>query len=343
MAGPQLPSTMKAWQYQNVRGGMDKAIKLNSAATMPKPKKDQHLIKVIAAALNPIDYKPAELPVVGWLAISKPATPGIDVAGTIVKPASGSSLKPGQIVYGASGTSPFAGGAMREYAIANAKNVTPLPAGLDPVDAATICVAGLTAYQSIVPHVKEGDSIFINGGSGGVGIFGIQFAKVAGCHITTTCSTPNVELCKSFGADEVVDYKKQNVLETLLKTRKFDHAVDNVGSDDELVWRSHEFVKAGSTFVVVGGGAVSLGHALETMKRAFLPKYLGGIKGKVTGFWPQQKPEDLAQIGEWIAEGKIKAVIDSTFPFEQVPEAIAKSKTGRARGKIVVKVASDAA
>ncbi|KAL8686302.1 MAG: hypothetical protein Q9218_007202 [Villophora microphyllina] len=336
-----LPSTMRAWQYTATTGGIEKNIKINSSAPLPKPKPDQHLIKIIAAALNPIDHKPSEIPGVTRLVIAKPATPGIDFAGSIVQPTTGSSLKPGQLVFGVSGTSPLAGGALREYSIASIKAVTALPEKVNVIDAATVGVAGLTAYQSIVPNVKEGDKIFINGGSGGTGVFGIQIAKAVGCHVTTTCSTPNVELCTSLGADRVVDYKKENVVDALVAGGyKFDHAIDNVGTQKEVMWRSHEYMKPGATLVVVGGG-MSMANVTDALKRKFQPAFLGGIKGKVVGFFPSPKAEDLQRIGEWISEGKVRAVIDSRFPFEEAPQAIEKLKTGRARGKIVVDVASE--
>lgn len=334
---------MRAWQYSNTTGGLEKALSLNSSASLPEAKPDQHLVKVIATALNPVDYKVAEIPGVGRFAITKPATPGIDFSGTVVRPAKGSSLKPGQLVFGSCGTSPLAGGALREYAISTMKSTVALPDGLDPIDAATVGVAGITAYQSVVPNVKNGDKVFINGGSGGTGIFGIQFAKASGCHVTTTCSTVNVDLCKSLGADEVIDYKKENVVDALIrmaKERKFDHIVDNVGSDDQLKLQCHQFLQPKGKMVVVGGepSFKAIGSAL---KMKVLPGFLGGVKGNVAGFWPTQKAEDYQQMGKLMRDGKVKAVIDSRFPFEQAPQAFEKLKTGRAKGKIVVQVASD--
>lgn len=335
------PSTIKAWQYTTTKGGLEKNLKLNVSAPLPKPKTNQHLIQIIATALNPVDYKPSEIPGVVQLAITKPATPGIDYAGYVVTPATGSSLKAGQLVFGVAGTSPIAGGALSEYAIVKYENAVAVPDGVDPIDAATIGVAGLTAYQSIVPRVKAGDKIFINGGSGGTGAFGIQFAKAAGCQVTTTCSTANVEFVRSLGADKVIDYKKESVLEALKAgEHKFDHAVDNVGSDEQLIWRSHEFLRPGAGLVVVGGDP-SLKSISQGLKRKLWPSFLGGMKGKVEGFWPQQKSEDLRQIAKWMKEGPVKAVIDQRFPFEQAPQAFEKLKTGRARGKIIIDVASE--
>ncbi|KAL8706796.1 MAG: hypothetical protein Q9201_000222 [Fulgogasparrea decipioides] len=330
---------MRAWQYTRTNGGLENNLQLNDSAPLPTPKPDQHLVQVIAAALNPVDYKLAEFPGLARFVISKPATPGLDFAGAIVKPASGSALKPGQRVFGVSGTTPLAGGALREYSFTRTTNVAPLPDNVDLVDAATVGIAALTAYQSIIPHVKKGDKIFINGGSGGTGVFGIQFAKSVGCNVTTTCSTPNVELCKNLGADKVVDYKKESVVEALLASgHQFDHVVDNVGYQRDVIWRCHEFMQPKAKFVVVGG-EVSLASLMDTLKRALLPRLLGGIKGNVVGFWPQSKTEDLQQIGEWMSVGKVKAVIDQKFSFEQAPQAFEKLKTGRAKGKVVVDVA----
>ncbi|KAI4156913.1 MAG: hypothetical protein L6R39_000926 [Caloplaca ligustica] len=342
---PSLHSTMRAWQYSRTAGGLEKNLTLNPSAPLPTPKPDQHLVQVIAAALNPVDYKPAEIPGVLRLAATVPATPCNDFAGSVVRPAPGSDLKEGQLVFGISGTSPVAGGALREYAVTRTCSAVSIPEGVAPSDAATVGVAGLTAYQSIVPHVKSGDRIFINGGSGGTGVFGIQFAKAAGCHVTTTCSTANVELCRSLGADEVIDYKKEKVLDALLaKTKepqqKFVHAVDNVGTDEQLAFHCHEFLQPGATMVIVGGEP-SLKAVGQLLKRKLLPGFLGGVKGNVVGFWPEQKPEDYRQIGEWMKAGKVRAVVDSKFPFEQAPQAFEKLKTGRARGKIVVDVASE--
>ena len=343
MSGLFPPLAMRSWQYSRTAGGLEKNLTLNPAAPLPSPNPDQHLVQVIAAALNPVDYKVAEIPGLILFAIAKPATPGIDFAGTVVRPANGSPLKAGQLVFGASGTTAVAGGALREFSVSGLKSTATIPEGVDPTDAATVGVAGLTAYQSIVPYVKSGDKVFINGGSGGTGVFGIQIAKAVGCQVTTTCSTPNVDFCKGLGADEVVDYKNEKVLDVLLlkaKERRYDHVVDNVGTDEELALHCHEFMRSDAVMVIVGGEP-SLKAITQMMKRKLLPGFLGGPKGNVVWFWPNQKPEDLQQIADWMKEGKVKAVVDTKFSFEEAPKAFEKLKTGRARGKIVVDVASE--
>jgi NADPH:quinone reductase-like Zn-dependent oxidoreductase len=118
MASPFPPSTIRAWQYSSTKAGIEKNLKINPSAPLPKPKPNQHPVQVIATALNPVDYKPTEIPLVGRLLVPKPATPGIDFAGCIVTPAIGSSLKRGQVVFGVSGTSPLAGGALSEFTLA---------------------------------------------------------------------------------------------------------------------------------------------------------------------------------------------------------------------------------
>ncbi|TVY81284.1 Zinc-type alcohol dehydrogenase-like protein, partial [Lachnellula suecica] len=302
---------------------------------------NQHLVQIIAVSLNPVDYKPAEIPVAGRFIVGKLATPCNDIAGRIVTPASGSPFKPGDLVSGISGTSYVAGGGLTEYTLCEKNNVIAIPEGVDPIDAASVPVAGITAYQTIVLHMKKGDKLFLNGGSGGTGIFGIQIGKAIGCHVTTSCSTANVEFCKSLGADVVVDYKKGSVAEQLKASGvQFDHVIDNVGGDNlELYWKSHDYMKPDAKYIMVGG-TMSLGHALERVKVKLLPGFLGGGKRKFEGFLATAKPEDLTQIAAWMKEGKVKAVIDSTFSFEEAPKAFDRLKTGRARGKIVVNVSA---
>lgn len=140
-------------------------MQLNPSAPLPKPSPTQHLMRVIAAALNPVDHKPVEsLPLVKRLAAPGAATPGLDFAGVVVKPAEGSTVQTGDVVFGIAGPgTPFAGGALSEYAVSGEGNCVVVPAGLDAVDAAAVGVAGLTAYQSILPHVQAGERCSLMG------------------------------------------------------------------------------------------------------------------------------------------------------------------------------------
>lgn len=146
--------------------------------------------------------------------ISKPASPGLDYCGKVLSAGSKVDVKPGQLVFGRL-DKPGQFGTLAECIVTNRDGAVPLPEGVDPDSAAAIGTAGLTAYQCIVPFAKAGEKIFINGGSGGTGTFGIQCAKAIGCHVTTSCSTANVQLCKDLGADEVIDYKTSDLTKEL--------------------------------------------------------------------------------------------------------------------------------
>lgn len=347
MANSSPPTTMRAWQYSSTAGGITANLKLNPSAAVPKPGPDQSLVQIIAAALNPVDYKPAEMPVLGRLLVPKLATPGNDFCGRIITTSPSANFQPGDLVFGVIGSNPFAGGALAEFGIMKNDSAIRLPEGIAPLDAAAVTVAGLTAYQTIVPQVKKGDRIFINGGSGGTGVFGIQVAKAVGCHVTTSCGTGNVELCKSLGADVVIDYRKESVVDTLVKLAKesgaFDHLVDNVGLDPTLFWRAHEYMKPAAVFQAVAGHP-SLPGILDAVKRMVWPGFLGGAKRTRKGYFVkagEQSSKDLVQMVTWMKEGKVKVVVDEIFAFEQAPQAIEKLKTGRAKGKIVIRVASE--
>ncbi|CAG8954040.1 hypothetical protein HYFRA_00009140 [Hymenoscyphus fraxineus] len=338
---PRQPLKHRAWQYTTTKPPLEANLVLNHTATVPTPKSNQHLIQIIAAALNPVDYKPAERSLISSLFVKKPATPCNDISGRVIKPAVNSSLKAGQLVCGTSGNdNPLAGGALAEFAWAELGSVTALPAqGVDVIDAAGVGIAGLTAYQSLVPYVKRGDKVFINGGSGGCGVMSIQIAKVLGCYVTTSCSTTNIELCKSLGADEVIDYTKQNLIQSLVASGGFDHVMDNVAGDTSLYFRCHEYTNPTAIYVKAGL-TVSMQHLLATMKMTLLPGFLGGGKRKLLNFLTKTNPDHLAQVVSWMEEGKVRMVVDEIFAFEDAPKAFSKLRTGRVRGKVIVDVAS---
>lgn len=331
------PSTARIWQYSKTAGGLESHLQLKTKA-IPTPKPDQCLVRVIATSLNPVDYKIAETPVIGTLAVSKPATPGIDIAGEIVVPASGSTLKRGQLVFGASNGALPAGGGLAEYVLAAKDRVVEIPTGVSPIDAASLPVAAVTAYQAISPNIKPGQRMMWNGGSGGVGVIGIQVAKILGAHITVTCSTRNAELCRSLGADDVVDYTKGDVIAALKAGNKFDLVVDGVGNDHALYRNCDTYMNPGAKYVYIAFSP-GLRDISFMFTAAWIPSFLGGQKTKIVFLFADLKVDDMRQVINWMADGKLKASIDSRFPMEKVPDAFRKLKTGRARGKIVIDVA----
>ena len=344
-----IPSTMKAWQFSQTTGGLQKNLKLNNATPLPPQAKslaaDQILVQVFSATLNPIDYKFAEIPVLGNLVIKKPSTPGLDYAGRVVaagpnsKKVSTEDLKPEQLVFGKLDP-PTQYGTLAEYTIVPREGCVPLTEGLSLDEAACIGTAALTAYQCIVPHIKSGDRVFINGGSGGVGSFGVQIAKVKGCHVTTSCSGANVDLCKSLGADQVIDYKSKDVVAELKKMPKFDLVVDNVGTPSELYWQAHNFTNAKTRYVQAGGG-FSLGDIYSLLSRMVWPGFLGGGKRPFEFLGLANNQEHFREIVGWMAQGKVKALIDEVYGMEDKGpiRAFERLRTGRAKGKIIVRVA----
>ncbi len=208
---------MKAWQFASASPTVEKNLKLNTSAPLPAGSTslpaDRILVQVLAVSLNPVDHKLPEIPLLGRLITGSPATPSIDYAGRVVatgpisKKVSSTDLKLGQLVFGRLDR-PTKFGTLAEYTIAPRAGCAPIPSGVSVMDATCAATAALTAYQSIIPKIKgaAGKRVFINGGSGGTGTFGIQIAKAAGCHVTTSCSGANVGLCESLGADTVIDY-----------------------------------------------------------------------------------------------------------------------------------------
>lgn len=332
---------MKAWQFSATNGGLEKHLTFNPSAPSPPSTSlgpEQVLVEVISMSLNPVDYKIPELPLFGRLLVPRPASPGIDFCGRVISTGSAATaLSPGQTVFGRL-DAPTRFGTTGQYIIAPSAGTAPLPPGIDPDHAATIGTAALTAYQCIVPHAQADDHIFINGGSGGTGTFGIQLAKAIGCHVTTTCSTPNIQLCKDLGADEVLDYTTTDIARELkARGQAFALAVDNVGTPPELYKAADVFLKEGAKFVQVGASS-SIGTVWTIVQRMCWPTMLGGGKRAYQMLTVTNEREQFVRIAEWMREGKVKPVIDSVFEFRDAPKAYEKLKGGRARGKIVVRV-----
>lgn len=367
-------TTMRAWRYTRVRGGIENSLSLEETAARPPwppttTKSHHHhhhhhvLVRVHYAALNPVDYKIADLGLLARLAISVPATPCLDFAGVVaaLPPGTGSGsgegnkgeeveeeeeYKVGDRVFGRLEPTQF--GALGEYVVAERAGLAKAPAGVDLRDLAGLGTAAATAVQCIAPNVAEGagDRVFVNGGSGGTGTFGIQVAKALGCYVAASCSTPNVGLCRSLGADEVIDYRTADVSgrlrELAAKGGGFRLAVDNVGSAPRDLYKAaDDYLDPSGKFVQVGV-QMSLAEAGPLLSRALLPAFLGGGKRRWEFLAVRNSHGDLARLAGWMADGKLRVVVDQVFEFEEAPEAFRKLKTGRAKGKLVVKVAKEA-
>ncbi|KIW05773.1 uncharacterized protein PV09_03629 [Verruconis gallopava] len=340
----QPTRSMRAWQYTNVAHGLEQALYLNRSAALPTEKRPlgpkEVLVRVHYAALNAVDYKLPELPIAGRLVISKPATPGLDYAGRIVECGSEVQLEIGQAVYGKLEPKQPCG-TLADYVIGSYEGTVPIPDGIEMEDAVGAGVCGLVTYQCLARHIKRGDNVLINGGSGGTGTFAIQIAKAMGANVTTTCSRSNLELCRSLGADRVVDYEAENLILTLKKSgEQYDMILDNVGHPPELYWECPHFTKLEAPYVQIGT-QVSLPFVYDLAFRLFLPTWLGGGKRKFLFGFTSTNRQDYEELTRLMSAGKVKSVVEQVFDFEDVPAAYARMKTGRARGKIVIRVAEN--
>ncbi|CAG5141560.1 uncharacterized protein ALTATR162_LOCUS967 [Alternaria atra] len=328
---------MKAWQYNSTKGGIEKNLQVNDAAPQPTLHDEQILIQVHAMAVNPVDHKVTEGPMPLRL-VGSDVTPGADFCGKVAKVGKKvDEFQIGEFVFGAK-VGALTGGSLAQYMAVERSMLAVLPEGVKVEDAAGVGIVGLIEYQAIAPNVKNGDKVFINGGSGGTGVYGIQIAKALGCHVTTTCSTPNVDLCKSLGADEVIDYKTTDIIDNLSsKGQIFSLVVDNVGTPPNLYKAASAFLTPTGKFIQIGS-AMSIGSIKTVGSNMLLPSFLGGGKNSYQMLMAKPSADALRQLGEWMKEGKVKAVVDTVFDWDDAPKAFEKLKTGRARGKIVIKV-----
>lgn len=262
---------MRAHLYTSTSPTLEANLKLHTSAPFPPTahalKPNEVLVRVNATSLNPVDYKLASIPLIGRFLVPRPASPCLDFAGTIVNAAASTTttatFTPGQRILGRLGK-PVQHGALGEYIVCTTSDIAPLPGNVSAEDGAAIGTAGLTAYQSVVSFVKPGDRVFINGGSGGTGVFAVQIAKMLGCHVTATCSGANVDFVKGLGADEVVDYRKEDVGRALSSRGRYSHVVDNVGSDPGL-WRGMEGWSTEGTRYMQIGAPIGLGVMWDMM------------------------------------------------------------------------------
>ncbi|KEQ83655.1 NAD(P)-binding protein [Aureobasidium pullulans EXF-150] len=336
---------MQAWQYSTTGQDIVAALELKNLDIRAKSslRKDELLIEVISASINPVEYKiPEASGVMSSFLLSLPATPGLDFCGRVAaKHKDCSAFQEGQNVFGALSSAFIKAGTLARFVVVNSNQCVLLPPGVDPDQAAATGTAALTAYQSLFPNstTQPGSHVLINGGSGGIGTFAIQMAKARNIHVTVTCSTPNIELCKAVGADEVIDYTKCDLISELTQRGQvFDSVLDNVGVPDNLYHKSHQFLKPSGTFVLVAANPNVSGMA--RIARLFMqPSLLGGGQRRLMWTMVETKQADLTQIAEWLADGSLRTIVDSTFEFEDVPKAFQKLKLGRTKGKIVIHVA----
>ncbi|KAL4749572.1 hypothetical protein BDW72DRAFT_177929 [Aspergillus terricola var. indicus] len=226
----------------------------------------------------------------------------MDFSGKVISTGRGvTSMRQGDRVFGRVDTHKSLPGTMAEFTIAESEGCVRIPPGIDFEQAAGVGTAAITAYKTIVLNCESDDSVFINGGTGGVGTFAIQFAKSLGCHVTVTCSTTKIGLCKELSADRVIDYRTQDPVPVLnAEGRKFDLIVDYAYREEANLYRaSNRFIKRDGKFIML---PVSItGSTMYVIARNMLcPTILGGGRGKFDVYFPKSNRAGFEQIAEWM-------------------------------------------
>jgi NADPH:quinone reductase-like Zn-dependent oxidoreductase len=289
----------------------------------PEPQADQILVRVIAAGMNPVDgmIRSGMFAKEGNRAF--PIILGGDVAGVVEKVGNKmTKFKAGDPVFAY--VSLDNSGGYAQYALVTEREAALKPKSLTYVEAAAVPIVALTAWQALVDTAKlgSGQTILIHGGSGGVGSFAIQIAKVRGAKVIATASTANQDFLKQLGADVPIDYTKQKFEDV---AKDVDVVLDSIGKD--TLARSYGVVKKGGIIVSI----------VARPNQAELDKY--GIRGTALSVEPNS--EELAEIGQLIDEKKIKVIVSRTFPLSEAMKAQEQVATGHTRGKIVLKVGDE--
>jgi NADPH:quinone reductase-like Zn-dependent oxidoreductase len=299
----------------------------------PVPTDSQVLVRVRAAAVNPLDWHFMRgTPYIGRLGMGlrKPADIhlGVDFAGTVESVGRAvTQFKPGDEVFGART------GAFGQYVTIRANRVVAKPSNATFEEAATIPVAALTALQGLRDQAKvtPGQKVLINGASGGVGTFAVQLAKWLGAEVTGVSSGRNVELVRSIGADHTIDYTKEDFTKG---AQRYDAIIDNVGNHSLSDLR--RVLTPNGTYVMIGGPSGRWIAPFPRVIAMMVQKRF--VDQKMRFFISEASPQDLTILRDLVQSGTIKPVIDRRYSLSETPKAIEYLETGRARGKVVIVV-----
>ena len=300
----------------------------------PSPKDDEVLIKVQAASVNPLDWhymrgSPYFMRLGSGIGAPDDTSLGVDFSGTVE--AVGTSVeqfKPGDEVFG--GTS----GAFAEYVtIREDRGLAMKPANMTFEQAASVPIAGITALQALRDHgkIEAGQKVLINGASGGVGTFAVQIAKSFAAEVTGVCSTRNLEMVRSLGADHVIDYKHEDYTEN---GQQYDLIIDMVGNHS--LRKNRRVLAPAGRLVIVGGPKGDwIGPMAGLINAMVLSPFVDQEFGMILATLRQQ---DLVTVSDLMQTGMVTPVIDRRYALSEVPAAIRYSEEGHARGKIVIEL-----
>ena len=310
----------------------------------PAVKENDVLVQIHSASVNQLDSKIKNGEFKMILPYKIPFTLGHDVSGVITKVGSRvSKFKVGDEVYARPADHRI--GTFAELIAMNEKDVALKPKNLSMVEAASIPLVGLTAWQALIEkaNLKKGQKVFIQAGSGGVGTFAIQQAKHIGAYVATTTSADNIDLVKTLGADIVIDYRKED-FETILK----DYDVVLNSQDKKTLEKSLKVLKPGGKIISISGPPdPEFGQQINAnwFLKIVIKFLSAGIRKKAkrlgvnfSFLLMRAQGEQLSQITRLIESGAIKPVIDKVYPFNQTNEAMSYVEAGRAKGKVVIKI-----
>jgi NADPH:quinone reductase-like Zn-dependent oxidoreductase len=289
---------------------------------IPEIQSNEVLINVKAASVNPVDWKTRRGNISFLTGKKFPFVPGTEVSGVISKIGSDvKDLQPGQRVY--AGLS-YKGGGYAEYVKVDAQKVFLIPDNTNFITASTYGVAGVTALQGLVIHGKleEGMHVLINGASGGVGTYAVQIAKILGAKVTAVCSEKNISLVKSLGADELIDYNKNDFTQN---EAMYDIVFDAVGVKS---------FKTAKKALKKKGIYVNPNPRLKLFFTQWITSLFPGKKAR--GILLKMIRDDLKWVRDQIALNNIKVIIDQTYSMNEAAKAHEHSESGRVRGKLVI-------
>ena len=315
-------------------------------AEMPTPEVGEYevLAEIHAASINPVDFKIRDGKVKLLLKYKMPLILGNDFSGVVAKVgAKVTRFKVGDEIYARPRKSKI--GTFAEYIAIHEDDIALKPKNLSFEEAASIPLVGLTTYQALadIMQLQKGQKILIQAGAGGVGTFAIQLAKIMGAFVATTASEAGANLVKSLGADEIINYKTEKFEE---KLKNYDAVFDTLGG--EILEKSFGVLKSGGKIVSVSG-LPNARFGREYGSGFFKTLLFSAVSHKLTALEKKHhvqysflfmKPsgEQLRTIANYIEDGKIKPIIDRVYPFENAQEAMEYAETGRAKGKIIVKI-----
>ncbi|CAL5191927.1 unnamed protein product [Lathyrus oleraceus] len=321
---------MLAVQYNAYDGGANALQHVE--VPIPSPNKDEILIKMEAASINPLDWKIQKRILWPILPAKFPYIPCMDVAGEVMEVGRGvTKFKVGDKVVGL--MSPFSGGGLAEFAVIKESVTASRPPEISASECAGLPIAGITALQALSQTIGikldgsgERKNILVTAASGGVGHYAVQLAKLGNTHVTATCGARNIEFVKSLGADEVIDYKTAEG--AALKSpsgKKYDAVIHCA---NEFPWSIFE------TNLSMNGKVVDLSPTLGSVMN-FALKKLTFPKKQLVPLLLLPKGGDLQYLVDLVKQGKIRTVIDSKYPITKAKDAWARCIDGHATGKII--------